>query len=488
MFGYSPNFTLTKIEIDMFNDDFFDDDFRDIENLVIEFHRMKKGESHGLLSEDDFEYLIDYFEANYDKENATYACEVATTLFPFSSTLLLRKAEWLMDQKKYGQALNVLDQLDEVDPNNIESIFLQSDIFLEQNRFSEAVDILERNADKFDSVDKTDILLELSEIYDELEEFDKVYTTLKRILTYEPTNEDALLRICFWAEINNKHEDSISLHQEIIEQTPFNAMAWYNLGVAYQGLKLYEKAIDAYDYCLAIDDKFEYAYRNQGDAYMQLKKYDKAIEVLEMHLSIAKPEDVILDAIGYCWDKQKQYSKARHYYRRASQLNPQDDQIFYKIGETYTKELQWEKAMKAYSIALHINKNNASYCLALGNCLMEMHADKEAMICYLNAVQLRPDIKSTWQALVKALYTISYFEEALSQLGIAEEHCGHKTEFIYNKAAILLSQGKTKEAVLQLEHALTENNKKISALKYIDNEIVHHPVFAEVLVRYKKKK
>ncbi len=46
---------------------------------------------------------------------------------------------------------------------------MKSDILLDQNRFSEAVDILEKNADKFDSVDKTDILLELSENYDELE-------------------------------------------------------------------------------------------------------------------------------------------------------------------------------------------------------------------------------------------------------------------------------------------------------------------------------
>ncbi|MBL7765181.1 MAG: tetratricopeptide repeat protein [Chitinophagaceae bacterium] len=472
----------------MFNDDFFDDDFKDMEDLLVEFFKLKRGESHGMINEEDFECLIDYFEANNDKEHALLACEVSTTLYPFSSSLLLRKAEWLMDQKKYGQALKVLDQIDEVDPNNIESVFLKSDVLLEQNRFSEAVDVLEKNVDRFDSVDKTDILLELSEIYDELEEFDKVYTTLKRILNYEPGNEDALLRICFWAEINNKHEDSIKLHQEILEDMPFNAMAWYNLGVAYQGLKLYEKSIDAYEYCLAIDDKFEYAYRNMGDAYMQLKQYNKAIEVLETHLSIAKPEDVILDAIGYCWDKQKEYSKARHYYRKASQLNPQDDQIFFKIGETYTKESQWEKAIKAYSVALHINKNNASYCLALGNCLMEMDAEKEALVCYLNAVQLRPDIKSTWQALVKALYTANYYDEALTQLVIAEDHCGLKTEFIYYRSVILLAQGKTKEAVLQLELALAENPKKISALKFIDREAMLHPVFAEVLVRYKKKK
>ncbi|MBK7689815.1 MAG: tetratricopeptide repeat protein [Bacteroidetes bacterium] len=473
----------------MFNDDFFDDeDFRDIEDLLIEFFKIKRGEAHGVLTEVDFEYLIDYFDTNSDRENAGLACDIASTLFPFSSTLFLRKAEWLMNQKKYGQALKILDQVEEIDPNNIECVFMKSDILLDQNRFSEAVDILERNADKFDSVDKTDILLELSEIYDELEEFEKVYATLKRILLYEPTNEDALLRICFWAEINNFHEDSIELHSKIIDEVPFNAMAWYNLGVAYQGLKLYEKAIDAYDYCLAIDDKFEYAYRNEGDAYIQLKKFTKAIEVLEMHLSIAKPEDIILEAIGYCWDKQKQYAKARDYYRKASQLNPQDDQIFFKIGETYTKESKWEKAIKAYSVALHINKNNASYCLALGNCLMEMNAEKEALVCYLNAVQLRPDIKSTWQALVKALYSSNYLDEALSQLIIAEEHCGEKIEFVYYRAAILLAQGKTKEAVIQLENALASNDKKITALKFIDREIVHHPVFAEVLVRNKKKK
>ena len=473
----------------MFNDDFFDDeDFRDIEDLLIEFFKIKRGEAHGILTEVDFEYLIDYFDTNSDRENAGLACDIASTLFPFSSTLFLRKAEWLMNQKKYGQALKILDQVEEIDPNNIECVFMKSDILLDQNRFSEAVDILERNADKFDSVDKTDILLELSEIYDELEEFEKVYATLKRILLYEPTNEDALLRICFWAEINNFHEDSIELHSKIIDEVPFNAMAWYNLGVAFQGLKLYEKAIDAYDYCLAIDDKFEYAYRNEGDAYIQLKKFTKAIEVLEMHLSIAKPEDIILEAIGYCWDKQKQYAKARDYYRKASQLNPQDDQIFFKIGETYTKESKWEKAIKAYSVALHINKNNASYCLALGNCLMEMNAEKEALVCYLNAVQLRPDIKSTWQALVKALYSSNYLDEALSQLIIAEEHCGEKIEFVYYRAAILLAQGKTKEAVIQLENALASNDKKITALKFIDREIAHHPVFAEVLVRNKKKK
>lgn len=479
---------LLQAPAPMYNDDQYDDDFRDMEDLLSNFYRIKRGEAHGILNEDDFESLIDFFEGNNDLVNADLACDIGLTLYPFSSTLIIRKAEYLMDHKKYGQALKVLDTLDEMDPHNIEGIFLKSDILLEQNRFAEAARILEAEVDFFDHVDKTDILLELSEIYDELEEYDKVYASLRRVLEYEPNNEEALLRICFWAEINNRHEDSIVLHQQILENHPYNAMAWYNLGVAYQGLKLFEKSIDAYEYCLAIDDKFEYAYRNQGDAYMQLKQYKKAIEVLEVHLTIAKPEDIILEAIGYCWDKQKEYTKARQYYRKASQLNPQDDQIFFKIGETYAKELQWEKAVKSYSVALNINKNNATYCLALGSSLIEMGANKEALVCFLNAVQLRPDMKSVWQSLIKALYVTGYIDEALTQVSVAEDQYGERVEFVYYRAVLLLALGKTKDAVLHLESALLENPKKSTALQYLDKESVLHPAFADVLVRYKKRK
>ena len=84
---------------------------------------------------------------------------------------------------------------------------------------------------------------------------------------------------------------------------PYNELAWFNLAAAYQGLKLYEKSIDAYQYALAIDEKFDYAYRNMGDAYIRLRKYKEAIEALEKVLELSKPEEVIYEAIGHCYDQ-----------------------------------------------------------------------------------------------------------------------------------------------------------------------------------------
>lgn len=335
---------------------------------------------------------------------------------------------------------------------------------------------------------KIEILLELSDVYDENEDFDSVFDTLKKVIRIEKRNEEALQKICFWAEFTGRLEESVAIHTRLTDDDPYNALAWFNLGAAYQGLKLYEKSIDAYEYCVAIDEKFEFAYRNMADALIRLKYYEKALEVLEKHIEIAKPEDVIFEAMGFCWEKRKDYTRARQYYRQASQLSPQDDSIFFKIGETYAREKQWEKAIKSYSVALHLDKENASYCMAIGNCLMEMNVKSEALVCYLNAVRLKPDNKTTWVALIRGLYLAGYYDEAVMQLQVAMEHCGEKAEFIYFHAAALLEMGKAKEALLQLEKALELAPTKAKVFTELNPEFLMRTQVAELIGRYKKNK
>jgi hypothetical protein len=73
-------------------------------------------------------------------------------------------------------------------------------------------------------------------------------------------------------------------------------------------------------------------------------------------------------------------------------------------------------------------------------------------------------------------------------LNLAESICGAKPEFIYYRSAVLLAMGKTKDAVLYLEEALTLAPKKVSALNQLEKEIIHHPTFTDVIAQFKKKK
>ena len=147
---------------------------------------------------------------------------------------------------------------------------------------------MEEALHSFDGEERIELLFELADVYDDYEEFDKVFDCLKLILEQDPNNEEALYKICFWTDFTGRNEESIKLHQKIIDDFPYNELAWFNLAAAYQGLKLYEKAIDAYQYAIAIDEKFDYAYRNMGDAYIRLRKYKEAIEVLEKVLELSK--------------------------------------------------------------------------------------------------------------------------------------------------------------------------------------------------------
>jgi tetratricopeptide (TPR) repeat protein len=471
----------------MFEDDFHDEERSPLEELLEKYEMVKRGESVSIMDEEEFERVIEYYFQNSNEEQALLACEIARTYYPFSANVLLLKAEILTQAQKYGQALKALDEMEQYDNNSLDAVLLRSDILLGQFKYDQAALWLEQKSGEFEKKEKIEILLELSDVYDECEEFDAVFDTLKRVIKVDRRNEEALQKICFWAEFTERLEESVALHINLTEEDPYNALAWFNLGAAYQGLKLYEKAIDSYEFCVAIDEKFEFAYRNMADAYMRLKWYGRAIEVLEKHLEIAKPEDVIFEAMGYCWEKQKDYSRARDYYRQASQLSPQDDGIFYKIGETYAREQQWEKAMKSYSVALHLDKNNASYCMAIGNCLMELDVKSEALVCYLNAVHLKPGSKTTWLALIKGLYLTGYHDEALTQLEVAREHCGDKADFRYYQAAIMFEQGKAKEGLLQLEKALRMGPAKLKLFTELNPEFLRRTAVAELVAKYKKK-
>jgi tetratricopeptide (TPR) repeat protein len=468
-------------------EDEFGESFRPIDEILEEFNKAKRGEKAVKIDEDELEFLIDYFSDDADKDNIKFAFDLGASLFPFSSMLLVRKAEWLTEQTKFGQALKALDDADIIHPNNIESLFLRVEILTDTNKQNEAIKLLLQNVEHYNLSDQIDMYITLSELYDDIEDLDNVYSSLKKVLEIAPTNEEALMRICFWSDITNNQEDAIALYQGILEKNPFNAVAWYNTGVAYQGLKLYEKSVEAYTTCIDLDENFEYAYRNLGDALIKLKEFDNAIEVLEKHISLSKPEDVILEAIAFCWEKKKDYSVARNFYRQASQLSPNDPEIFYKIGETYTKESSWLKAMKSYKSALNLNQNNANYCIALGNCMLELNAAKDALVLYLNAVRIKPNAKANWLALIKGLYIAEYYAEAIAQIKLAQSMCGDKVEFVYYQAGILLAMGKTKDAVLHLEEALTEAPKKYIALNQLQKEIIHHPVFTEVIAQFKKK-
>ena len=465
----------------------YKNDKENIAELLKHYDNMRSGRSTMFLEEEAFEKIIDWYDDQEEIGKALEAAEISIEYFPFSSSLLLRKADLLLASRKYYEALDILEKAELLDSNDVNLYILKTDAYLALDMQEKAVALLEDAIQQFEGDEKIELLFELADVYDDYEEFDKVFDCLMLILQAEPTNEEALYKICFWTDFTGRNEESIRLHRRIIDEHPYNELAWFNLGAAYQGLKLYEKAIDAYQYALAIDEKFDYAYRNIGDAYIRLRKYREAIEALEKVLELSKPEEVIYEAIGHCYDRMKNYAQARFHYRKASHLAPDDSKLLYKLACTYYNEQQWNSAVKALEGALKIHRQQQEYNLLMGECKLQLGQVKDAILYFSAAVRIRPKNIAGWEALIRCLYKTGLYNEARQQALAALEHTGNKPIFIYYLSAALLACGKTKAALLYLAQAMEVAPKTLKKFIALNPSVLQNPQVVDVIAQHKRK-
>ena len=461
---------------------------QELEELLQRYENLRKGRTGSYMEEEAFERIIEYYEAQEQYIKAFHAVQMATEQFPYSGSLLIKKADLMLNRREYGEALELLEQAAIFDHNNIDIYILKTEAFLALDRQEDAVALLSEALAIFDGEARIDLLFELADVYDDYEDFEKVFDCLKEILEQEPENEEALYKICFWTDYTGRNAESIVLHQKIIDEFPYNELAWFNLGAAFQGLKLYEKAIDAYQFALVIDEKMDYAYRNIGDAYIRLRKYKDAIENLEKVLELSKPEDVIYEAIGYCYEKMKNYAQARFYYRKASHLNPEISHLVYKIAFTYYKEGKYDLCVKQLEIAFKLSRNKPEYFILMGDCKMQLGFTKEAIQYFTNVVRLRPKLVTGWEALIKCLYDAGFYEEALKHVDRAVLMTDGKPVFTYYKALLHFAMGKTKQALVLLEDALVQSPAQLKKILQINPAMLQHQQVADIILKYKKRK
>ncbi len=470
------------------SENYYREDKDELRELLNQYENLRTGRQHTFLEEEAFERIIDHYDEKDQLAKAMEAAEIGIEQFPFSSVLLIKLADLLLASRKYSDALEILEKAELFDSNDINLFILKTDAYLALDQQLKAVELLEAALLQFEGEERIELLFELADVYDDYEEFDKVFDCLKLILEDDPTNEEALYKICFWTDFTGRNEESILLHTQIIDEYPYSELAWFNLGAAYQGLKLFEKAIDSYLYAVTIDEKFDYAYRNMGDAYLRLRKFKEAIEVLERVLELSRPEDVIYEAIGHCYHKLGNYAQARFHYKKASHLNPDDGKLFYKMALTYINEEHWESAIKHLENALRIQKLSPEYNLAMGECRMNLNQFREAIQYFGYVVRSRPKSVSGWEALIRCLFKAEFFEEAIEQSTAALKITEGKTLFIFYLSASLFAIKKSKEAMLQLEKAMVLAPRQVKKFIDIYPSILQNPQVVDVIARYKKGK
>lgn len=472
----------------MYNDD--ENEEYSIEELLDAYNTIKKGGQPLIyLGNDEYAIIVEYFIFNNNSHEALNAVEIGLTYYPQSVDLLNLKAELYFDKGNLNQAIQCLDKIELIDPFHYNAISLKAHILLAQNKSKQAIDYLNYHIDKaIEDEYKVSLYKDLIDIYDDEDDLNNVFRTLIKILEINPNDVDTLQKLSYWADISGSTEDSEKFHASYLEKDPFSVIGWYNLGSAKHTLKKYEEASEAYENAIALDDKFEPAYRNLADVQMKMKAFDKALETLKANLEIGNAEDILFEAIGTCFEKKKDYKQARYYYRQVVKLRPEDDLFFSKIGHTYLRENSIENAYESFLTAYKLNPDNYLHAYQIGMCMYLMGIHKEAIVYFLQSLQLKSSYKFTWIGLFKTLYALGMYEDILDQVFVAEDNCGEKSEFEYIRVACLLALGRSKEAIEHLHIAMSMSKSQFKILLEFQPDALTRKSISDVWSMFKKRK
>jgi tetratricopeptide (TPR) repeat protein len=182
---------------------------------------------------------------------------------------------------------------------------------------------------------------------------------------------------------------------------PKDANAWFCLGMAYDELKRYDDAVDAYRQSLRLDPEHgNFVWFFLGGAYEALKRYDDAIEAFRQAALCANPERAagVWSLLGHAYGKRKRYDDAIEAYRQSLRIDQKDARTWYMLGMAYDGLKRYDDAIEAYRQALRINPEHggAFAWTQLGFTYDELNRYNDAIEAYRQSLLIDPNNATTW--------------------------------------------------------------------------------------------
>ncbi len=400
----------------------------------------------------DFENIIDYYINSDNSQRASEAVNIAYNMHPYSSEIQLKKAELLIIDKNYGEALRILKMLVKIEPQNSELHFLMGQAYLAINELNSAHEAFWYATNSL-SDDKVDLLYRIASLYQDIDEPNYALRYLLYAHSIDKNALGVLFELGYCYERLADLSKSEQYYNYYLDINPFSSSVWYNVGIIYTRRGEFPKALEAYDYSLAVDPANTSALHNRANTYATIEKYAEAAESFGELLNYEPENPRIYASIGECFEKLGEFDKAFSMYNKCLELDAKFADAYFGMGVIHLKKEQLPQALENMKKAIAYEADNYDYWLGIAKVYFEKGSDEEALNAYTEATNLNPDEPDAYIGLVE----LKLFEEKFSSVEeiyheVSEKFTDNAPLKILYAAALYL-QGKTKLAITILKQA-----------------------------------
>jgi tetratricopeptide (TPR) repeat protein len=190
----------------------------------------------------------------------------------------------------------------------------------------------------------------------------------ERLKTRWPTAERAVLGVLAAAVIvfagltytrNIVWGSEVRLWQDVIQKSPEKARGYNGLGLAYNKMALYDKALMNFDKGLSLEPENAGAYNGRGVTYDELGRFDKAIEDFNRAIALDPSDQRAFTNRGLLYGKSGRFDKAIEDFETAIALDPSRPEAYNNLGIAYAKFGLADKALEQFNKTILLDPEQA---------------------------------------------------------------------------------------------------------------------------------
>lgn len=388
---------------DRFKD--FDDDER---NLVLSFENTVLRGRMQFFDVDELEIIIDYYFEVNDLAPLTKAVEYAEQLYPDSTNVRLRRAHLMIAHEQYDQALRIIQQLRRQEPGNTDIAYSLGVVYSALGKHRKAIDLFLQAAQDGWLLGR--IYSNIAEEYYQLQDFNEAIRYYQLALDTDSYDNATIYNFLDTSLQCHRVDDAVSYLKSFVGEHPYSSQAWHCLGNAYHFLGLFELAVDAFEYAIAIDKTAVEVY---ADLALTLEAQGQTGEAVGTILRASEFSDkrshlFLLAANVYI--RAGNYMAAIPYLRKALLENPDDNDALAVLALALAATDDTSQALHYIKKALRVAPDSPDVLCSAAS-LYDMLGNTDMAADYFNRMVACDDCNEAhYQRFVIFLYSHQYWD------------------------------------------------------------------------------
>ena len=353
--------------------------------------------------------------------NALHNCEKAVSLEPDQLDYRGLLSDIFTAAGLFDSAAVVLEGTISKDSSRVQSYYKLARIY-ESSKPLEAIRIYSKLTD-FIGPDWT-ILMHVAKLYENLGQTDNAISSLKKLLTIDPSNLSVQKLLVQLYEKAKKYDDALKVVNDILQFTPNDLETIQLKAQLYLDKKDYESASKEFSYIfkqpgVSLNNKI-----NIGGLYFTQALKDSTLFPVAENLFKEIDKDtvnwLVKMYLGAIYISQKKDSAAIKYFNQVTKLASWNPEGWIRLGGLYFDNQKYTDAEKLMKEALPSFPDNFTINLIMGLSLAQQNKNKDAIVYLKKAVDIKPnDINAlsgygfTLSQLHRDTEAVTYLQKAL---------------------------------------------------------------------------